>query len=206
MIGIVTSAVGGAMLWSVAEYGIHNWGGHGPRGKTEFSREHLTHHATPTYFTATIKKAKAAGLALALMAPLAIAALGVPRGVAFAVAFSLAYLGYEWLHRRAHTHAAPRGWLGAYGRMVRKHHFHHHFGAPRSNHGVTSPVWDFVFRTYEPPGVVRVPARHAMTWLVDDGGEIKPEYAADYVLVGRKIDRDAETDRRRAFSNEAPVV
>ena len=44
-------------------------------------------------------------------------------GVACTLGFVAMYLLYEVLHRRAHTHP-PRGF---YSRMMRKHHFFHHF-------------------------------------------------------------------------------
>jgi hypothetical protein len=47
-----------------------------------------------------------------------------------------------------------------------------------------------------------------MPWLVDESGEIRPEYAADYVLVGDP-DPDgqkARIDRARAFANLTPIA
>lgn len=46
-----------------------------------------------------------------------------------------------------------------------------------------------------------------MTWLVDGEGQVKPEYARRYRLVG-PADADARLaaiDRARAFANLAPV-
>ena len=77
------------------------------------------------------------------------------------------------------------------------------------NHGVTSPVWDLVFGTYvRVDGPIRVPRRMAMVWLVDDDGTVRPEYAADYAVVGgrRATDSQAEADERDAFANLAPAV
>ncbi len=112
------------------------------------------------------------------------------------------YFTYEVIHRRAHTHP-PRN---AYGRWVRRSHLHHHFGAPMRNIGVTSPVWDRALGTYDDPGVVTVPRRMAPVWLLDADGEVRPEYAADYVARGamRSTDAQREADRRDAFSNVAP--
>ena len=64
-------------------------------------------------------------------------------------------LGYEVLHRRAHTRP-PRG---TYGRWRRRNHFAHHFANPRRALGVTTPVWDLVFATRLPIERVRVPRR-----------------------------------------------
>jgi len=107
--------------------------------------------------------------------------LGRRRGLAFTAGLTAMYGAYEVLHRLAHTHAPKT----AYGRWLRRHHFHHHFHDPSGNHGVTSPLGDFCFGTERPVGVVRVPRRQAMPWLIDERGELRPEHAADYVLVGR---------------------
>jgi sterol desaturase/sphingolipid hydroxylase (fatty acid hydroxylase superfamily) len=48
---------------------------------------------------------------------------------------------------------------------VRKHHFHHHFENPKMNHGVTTPVWDLVFGSYEPATVVHVPGKLTPRWM-----------------------------------------
>ena len=76
-----------------------------------------------------------------------------------------------------------------------------------ANHGVTLPLWDKVFGTAEAPAVVRVPRRLALPWMVDEAGELRPELANDYVLVGAasKDERTASLDRVRAFASMAPV-
>jgi hypothetical protein len=72
---------------------------------------------------------------------------------------------------------------------------------------VTISLWDHVFRTDEDPDVVRVPRRLAMPWLLDEHGEVRPEFAADYELVGSpELDeRQAAIDRARAFANLVPT-
>lgn len=182
---ILTSAALGAWAWTFAEYAIHNWVGHLGKGRNEFSREHLAHHRDGNYFAPARKKARMAALVIAAVGPLAVVVAGWTAGAAFTTSFVATYLGYEWLHRRCHTHAPT----GPYGRWVRKHHFYHHFNSPRRNHGVTTPLWDLVFGTYARTDRVRVPAKHAMSWLVDPAtGEVWPRYAADYVIA-RKPNR-----------------
>ena len=76
-----------------------------------------------------------------------------------------------------------------------------------ANHGVTWSVWDHVFGTYEAPGCVRVPRRMAMVWLVDEDGALRPEFAADYEVVGRSTAAErAERDLVDAFANRAPAT
>ena len=180
MTSLLAAFVCGMLGWTLTEYLLHRFLGHVFVGtRNPFTVEHLRHHATTSYFSPTAKKAVAAVGTLAAVAPLAILVTGAGRGIAFAVGVVLMYVAYEVVHRRAHTHA-PRG---PYSRWVRRNHFTHHFLTPRMNHGVTSPIWDHVFRTHEPLGVVRVPAKHAMPWLLDPAtGAVRAELAADYQL------------------------
>jgi hypothetical protein len=182
---LATAAIAGLALgafgWTFAEYALHNWYGHVAKGRNHFSREHLAHHARKDHFAPNSQKAAAAlGAGLAVF-PLAIQAAGPAAGLGFGLGFVSMYLAYEYVHWAAHK-IAPRG---AYSRWVRRNHFSHHFTSPRHNHGVTCGLWDRVFRTRRDPGLVRVPRRMAMVWLVDEHGDIKPEYASDYVLTGR---------------------
>ena len=175
------AAVAGAATWTLLEYVIHRWLGHHPRLRgNPFGVEHVRHHSEGNYFAPNLKKAAAAGLvAIVVGAPAALLA-GAP-GVAFVAGLLVMYVGYEVMHRREHTHAG----LGRYGRWARRHHFHHHFVDPRTNHGVTTPLWDLVFGTYRRPDVIPVPARLCMAWLLDDRGAIRAEHAGSYRLRGR---------------------
>ena len=169
----------GALGWTLAEYVLHRFDGHGMKGRTAFSREHLQHHADPAYFAPVHLKARLAALVLGSLAAVLSLAIG-PIGLSATAGFTGGWLAYEWLHRRLHTH----GPLNAYGRWARRHHFHHHFNDPKANHGVTSPVWDWVFGTLAQVDVVRVPRSRAPLWLVDHG-KLVPAHAGDYVLCGR---------------------
>jgi hypothetical protein len=177
---LLAAFVLGVVGWTLTEYLLHRFLGHVfVRSANAFTVEHLKHHATTSYFAPTSKKAVAAAAALAVVAPLAGLAAGPVHGLAFATGLVGMYVAYEVVHRRAHTHG-PRG---SYSRWVRRNHFAHHFLTPRSNHGVTSPVWDHVFGTHELLAVVRVPRRHAMVWLLDPvTDEVRAELAADYRL------------------------
>jgi sterol desaturase/sphingolipid hydroxylase (fatty acid hydroxylase superfamily) len=181
MVGVFVAAISGVIAWSLLEYGIHRFLGHDPRTRPNpFATEHVRHHVEGDYFAPSWKKALTATVAVALVGWPAVAIAGATAGMAFVAGFVGMYVGYEVMHRRAHTHPGT----GAYGRWARRHHFHHHFGDTRSNHGVTSPIWDRVFGTYQEPGTIRVPRKLAMTWLVDPAtGEVRAEHAAHYVLA-----------------------
>ena len=59
------------------------------------------------------------------------------------------------------------------------------------NHGVSSPLWDLVFGTWDRATPVRIPRKRAPEWLVGSDGEIRPEYADHFVLVGPAVERAA---------------
>jgi sterol desaturase/sphingolipid hydroxylase (fatty acid hydroxylase superfamily) len=181
MTGVVAALVLGALTWSFMEYVIHRWLGHDTRTRPNpFATEHVRHHGEGNYFAPGWKKALAALAVVGLLSGPAIWLAGTSAGLAFVLSFAGTYLGYEAMHRRAHTHAG----IGAYGRFARRHHFYHHFTDPRMNHGVTSPVWDWVFGTLRPPGVIRVPERLAMHWLIDpETRAVRPEHAEHYELI-----------------------
>lgn len=193
----------GALAWTFAEYALHNWRGHRGKGKNLFSREHLRHHAETHYFSPMRIKLAVTVPVLALAVPVALIVAGYVLGGSFALGFTASAIGYEVLHKRLHTYP-PRN---AYGRWARRHHFAHHFRCPNHNHGVTSPLWDIVFRTWQPvEGPLRVPRKHAMPWLLDPAtGEVRSELAGDYVLAGRRRDEEAAaaSDRQRRGLGQA---
>ena len=176
----VAAALAGVVLWSFLEYVLHRFLGHDRRTMPNFfSVEHTRHHSEGNYFAPTWKKGAVAVFMSAGIAGAVALVTGLEIAVPFTIGFVGMYVAYEAVHRRAHTHEG----LTAYGRFLRRHHFHHHFGNPKSNHGVTSPMWDVVFGTREVPGVITVPERLAMDWLLDPStGEVRADIADHYRL------------------------
>lgn len=199
----------GALGWTFAEYSIHRFLMHEMKGRGLPSREHLTHHARKDWLFQEWKPqvTSAAVVTVALFFGSRML-LGTLLATALTVGFTGTWFIYEVQHWRAHKRA-PRN---RYDAWLRKHHFHHHFGHPMRNHGVLVPLWDVVFGTYDPTTVVKVPRRFAMDWLVDEAGNVKPEYAKDYAVVGRipataaAEAAQAEQDEAIAFANLAPVL
>jgi sterol desaturase/sphingolipid hydroxylase (fatty acid hydroxylase superfamily) len=199
----VAAALVGAASWTAAEYGLHRFAMHEMRGRGLPSVEHLRHHADVTYFSPTSKKIASATATTAVTFPVVLVVAGRRWATAFTVGLITMYFGYEVAHRRTHTHP-PRN---RYGRWARRNHMHHHFGAPMRNFGVTTPVWDRLWGTYDQPGAVTIPRRMAPAWLLDETGEIRAEFADDYIAKGvRGSDANqVERDRADAFDNVAPV-
>jgi sterol desaturase/sphingolipid hydroxylase (fatty acid hydroxylase superfamily) len=59
---------------------------------------------------------------------------------------TVGYLAYDYIHYYTHHFRPKRG----PGRWLRAYHMLHHFDDRRSRFGVSSPLWDVVFRTYQP--------------------------------------------------------
>ena len=196
----------GAAVWTLAEYVLHRFAMHHLHGKGIMSREHLEHHVPSQWHFDVNHILSWTGMLLVGFggfAPLVAWLSSWPLGVAVAIGWALGYFHYEARHALAHL----KNPTTTYTRWVARHHFHHHFGHPMANHGVSVSWWDHVFGTYERPVQVRVPRRLALPWMVDDNGDLIAEHAGDYVLVGSAdpTDRTAHLDRARAFASVAPV-
>ena len=203
--GIVGGFVLGFFVWGFAEYVLHRFAMHHLKGKGIMSREHLEHHVRASWNWSPIFLLSWSGILLVgflLWVPVGWAIAGVAFGVSLALGWSIGYFFYEYQHAMAHLQA-PKG---RYGTWLRHHHFHHHFGHPMKNHGVSWPLWDHVFGTFEHPERVRVPRRLAMPWMLGADGELLAIYADRYELVGAASsdERLAALDRARAFASIAP--
>ncbi|MBX3272082.1 MAG: sterol desaturase family protein [Sandaracinaceae bacterium] len=180
MIGIGIGFIVGLLLWTLLEYVLHRFAGHDRRLGKHVRKEHLMHHAQPDHFSTLAKK-----LVLAVPVVGALALVLVPifgaAGAACVAGVVVGWTFYERLHRATHV----RGPKSRYGRWARRHHLHHHFEDSNTNHGVTSPLWDWAFGTLAAPGEVRVPRRHVrcFAWLLGDDARIKAEYEGAYRLV-----------------------
>jgi sterol desaturase/sphingolipid hydroxylase (fatty acid hydroxylase superfamily) len=178
----------GLFLWTFLEYVLHRWAFHERVLGNAMAREHLEHHAKVDYFAPLSYK-----LALAVPIVVGIFALGtLVTAAAFASGLVIGtltgWIVYEVIHRMIHV-AGP---VNAYGRWARKHHLSHHFGNAKLNHGVSSPIWDWVFGTYAPDATVLVPRRHAskFPWLLEDPSlepkqiSLRSVWTEQYRLVG----------------------
>lgn len=174
------AAAVGVVSWTLLEYGIHRFLGHGPRpSRNPFGIEHVRHHSQGDYFAPAWKKLVAAALLCAALLPVAGLVAAPAPARAFVAGLVAMYLAYEFLHRRLHVSAG----FGPYARWARRHHFSHHLVDPRTNHGVTSPIWDLVFGTYRRPERIVVPERLCMVWLRDPAtGRVRDEWAGTFEL------------------------
>ena len=185
---VIVFVIGGLGWWA-AEYLIHRFVGHGKSTFLRFSSHHKKHHAKAHYFAPARDKIKVAGLIIMSLFVSGLIMTTWQVSLAFAFGFTSSYVSYEFLHRRAHSHP-PRS---KYGRWLRRHHFHHHFMNPKTNHGVITAIGDLLFSTAEKPERIKVPEKLAMPWLINPKtGDIYQEFSADYELVFLKSRRTTE--------------
>jgi sterol desaturase/sphingolipid hydroxylase (fatty acid hydroxylase superfamily) len=108
---------------------------------------HYQHHAEPdtlAYIFAPLWLSSVS--AAVLWGLLSLASGSWHRGALILSGTVAGYLFYEGLHVRMHSPAAG----GPLLRALRKHHFYHHFADDSRCYGVTSPIWDTIFRTEAP--------------------------------------------------------
>lgn len=179
LISFVASLVG----WTLLEYAIHFWLGHLPKGRILISSEHLKHHRDLLYFTPLGLKVLGAVPVLLVLLIVVGGLWGFAAGLGCVTAVALGWSIYESLHESIHV----KGPSGRYSRWAARHHLSHHFCHPRCNYGVTTPIWDLIFRTYVPVPRVRVPRRRldSVPWLANGlltGAQTK-EFGSDYECV-----------------------
>jgi len=149
---IPTGFLLGMILWTFMEYTLHRFVFHFPaRGKL-LERVvflfHGIHHAQPQCKTRLVMP-PAVSIPLAFifygLYVLVIATLfNVPQWVHPLFAGTIfGYLIYDMIHYATHHLPMHSG----YAKFLKRYHMQHHFKTPNQRYGVSSPLWDLVFRT-----------------------------------------------------------
>lgn len=157
----------GVALWPVLEYALHRFLAHEAKFKNKFRTEHLKHHRDRDYYAAGLDKVLAAAPAAGVLFCVWAAGAGSAAALAFTAGFFSCYLLYERAHKRFHTHP-PKTKLGL---RLRKHHFIHHFVDARSNHGVTTTLFDALCGTLSRREQVAIPRAFVPPWMLEAGRE-----------------------------------
>jgi len=136
----------GVLAWTLLEYVIHRWIFH-YEPKTGWGRKlhfivHGVHHDYPNDGTRLV------------MPPV----LSIPLAIIFFVGFALAfgryapaisagfgfgYVCYDSIHYATHHFSMKN----PVGRWLKQYHLRHHYHDDGQGYGVSSPLWDYVFRT-----------------------------------------------------------
>jgi len=137
----------GALGWTLFEHCLHRFVFHA-RGESGVARAillivHGHHHVWPRDRGRLTATPWQAGLTIAPAYGAMAALLPGFDALALTSGFTLAYVAYEAMHFVAH-HGRPRSRVL---RAIRAHHLRHHHEDPTSRWGISSPLWDLVFRT-----------------------------------------------------------
>ncbi len=142
----------GLILWTLAEYLLHRFLFHMPVKGKKAERIvflfHGVHHAQPQLKTRLV-------MPPAVSIPLAAIFYGIfylffavilkaPQWVAPVFsAFIFGYLVYDLTHYATHHFPMRSG----YAKYIKRYHMQHHYKTPNARFGVSSPLWDIVFKT-----------------------------------------------------------
>jgi dihydroceramide fatty acyl 2-hydroxylase len=140
-------AVGGYLLWTLAEYWIHRVifhfePDHGIGARLHWMI-HGVHHDHPNDPLRLVMP-PAASIPLALIFyALFVIVLGGDRATAFGAGFLAGYLAYDMIHYHLHHHTPKT----RAGKWLRELHMRHHFQDDERGFGISAPYWDRVFGT-----------------------------------------------------------
>ena len=136
----------GLLAWSLFEYVAHRGSFHHPpntEGQVAYGYVvHGIHHAYPDDSRRWVMPLVVTLPIAALLFLLFAYVLGPPGRPTYA-GFLHWYLTYDLLHYFIHRGRMPT----RLGRHLRQYHLTHHYAAPDRHFGVSSPLWDIVFRT-----------------------------------------------------------
>lgn len=143
----------GLAWWTLLEYLLHRWVFHA--FPNTLGKRHIGHHAHLEVRRLAIAPLVTSVTGGLLHAAIFIGLFGPARGLALLAGLLAGYGAYEWVHYATHYHLPRSALLKA----LRRHHMIHHHAQFDARFGVTSPLWDWVFRTLPPaPGRGRAAA------------------------------------------------
>jgi hypothetical protein len=145
--GSVATFVLGFLLWTLLEYVLHRFMFHLPPDATFESKlkqfmVHGYHHEFPNDRMRLVAPLILSGPIAIVTACLYYVLAGKYWLMGFAGTVT-GYIAYDWIHYYTH-HFRPTTRLGKY---LRRYHMEHHYRDSESHFGISSPLWDWVFRT-----------------------------------------------------------
>lgn len=138
----------GMLVWTLVEYGMHRFFFHLPRTSHALRVVAFLVHGHHHVYPLDVKRLAATPLQMIGMLLLVQGLLWLFTGELWLACFSgvvTGYALYEWIHWFAH-HGKART---ALGRAIKRHHLSHHYENPNARWGISSPLWDYVFRTLD---------------------------------------------------------
>ena len=148
LVAVIGWCGGGLFTWTFTEYLMHRFILHhepGSRlGRRLLYLSHGYHHDFPVDLDHLVVSPLASVPIAALFYLAFAAALGTSRAGPLFAGFALGYVCYDGLHYAIHHPSLSRFRLV---RRLKRRHYRHHYGDESIEFGVTSPLWDFIFRT-----------------------------------------------------------
>ncbi len=143
----------GIFVWTLLEYGLHRFVFHIPMPirsapiRDFVNASHLSHHAAPRDPSKLlVKSLYGSTVSAVLLGLLYSATRSAATAVGIMTGIWAGFLYYEAVHYRVHFNLSSSPFIS----WQRRAHFYHHFTNSRRCFGVTSPLWDHVFKTARP--------------------------------------------------------
>lgn len=141
----------GLLVWTFTEYILHRYMFHFP-AKGKFAKRfvflfHGLHHDDPNDPTRLVMPPVPAIVIMAMLYGLFSLVVPAMYLEVFMSAFVIGYLCYDYIHYATHHFKMT----GTISRYLKKFHLQHHFRHEKAKYGVSSPLWDIIFRTMTGP-------------------------------------------------------
>jgi len=140
-------AIAGIFIWTLSEYCLHRFLFHYPAksklGKWLVFLFHGNHHHDPKDKTRLVMPPTGAVLIMAVLYFLFGLVIPAPYLEPFCAFFIVGYLIYDYIHYA--THHFPMRSPAA--KFLKHYHLKHHFAGEEGRYGVSSPLWDKIFKT-----------------------------------------------------------
>lgn len=154
-VSVVTSValvLSGFVAWTLTEYWLHrlffHWQPGGKWGERMHFLVHGVHHKWPRDRYRLVMPPAVSISLFWIFIGLFLWTMG-GYGYAFHAGFAIGYIYYDTVHYYIHHHSPRFEWQ----KKLRRHHLAHH--SPKYQHdckfGVSTTIWDHVFRTYGMP-------------------------------------------------------
>lgn len=146
-LGVAGTLLAGIFAWTLVEYVLHRWIFHWvndtPRGRRIHFLLHGVHHDFPSDKDRLVMPLPTSVPLAVLFHVVFMLLLGRALGEPFFAGFVAGYLFYDGTHYFVHHFVPTSRW----GKLLRRHHMMHHHADHEGGFGVSSPLWDYVFRT-----------------------------------------------------------
>ncbi len=144
---VVGIAFAGLLTWTLIEYCLHRFLFHYPArsqvGQYLVFLFHGVHHETPNDKTRLVMPPVGAVIIMLLLWLLFDLFIPAPWIEPFCAFFIIGYLCYDYIHYACHHFPMRHPLL----RYLKRYHMLHHYSGANARYGVSSPLWDLVFRT-----------------------------------------------------------